>query len=117
MAKEAKKEKKPIQKEYTVGLQPVYNFPKPSRTRKALTHLKRFIFKHLRIKAENVLISNKVNEYIWQNGREHIPRKIEIKVIVAKGKANIFLKGEKAKVPKEEKKKEKRREKDCGKIC
>jgi len=106
-----------------------------------LTHLKRFIFKHLRIKAENVLISNKVNEYIWQNGREHIPRKIEIKVIVAKGKANIFLKGEKAKVPKEEKKgrkerrekgreadkrrkgscrrkgKEKRREKDCGKIC
>ena len=107
MAKEKKKEEKVVKREFIVGLQPVYKFPKPKRARKALTFLKRFVFKHFRVSAENVLISNKVNEFIWKNGREHIPRKIEIKVVIADGKANIFLKSEKVKKAKEEKKEEK----------
>lgn len=110
MAKEKKEEKK-IEKEFIVGLQPVKSKPKPQRTKKALGLLRKFIFKHLRIKAENVLISNKVNEFIWSHGREKVPNKIEIRVVVSEGKANVFLKGEKIKAKKEEKKPVKKEEK------
>ncbi|MBN2067163.1 MAG: 60S ribosomal protein L31 [Candidatus Diapherotrites archaeon] len=111
MAKKKKAEKKELEeKKYTVGMQAVYKFPRPKRAIKALTHLKRFAFKHTRIKPEDILISNKVNEAIWEKGREHPPRKLEIKVIIAEGKANVFLQSEKIK-PLKEKKEEKKEEK------
>jgi len=109
MAKKKEEEKKVVERSFVVGLQAVYNCPRPKRANKAIFLLKKFAFKHFRIKPEDVLISNKVNELIWKNGRQHVPRKIAIKVIVSEGKANIFLKGEKAKA-KEEKKKEVKKE-------
>jgi len=109
MAKE-KKEKK-AEKQFVVGFAGLKNRPKPQRANKAIGVLKKFIFKHTRVKPENVLISNKVNEAIWQRGREKVLKKLAIKVILAEGKANVFLKGEKLKAKKEEKKKEKPEEK------
>ena len=111
MAKEKPKAEKKIEREFTVGLQPVYKIPRPRRANKAISLLKNFAFKHFRTKKEDVLISNKVNETIWERGREHIPRKIDIKIIYVDGKANIFLKKEKVKAKKEEKKEEKKPEK------
>jgi len=111
MAKKKKGRSRAEEKKYIVGLQPVYLFPRKKRARKAITLIKRFVFKHTRIGEEDVLISNKLNEAIWQYGREHIPRKLAIKVIEAEGKANVFLQSEKVKPPaKEEKKGEKKKE-------
>lgn len=110
MAKEKKKTEK-VEREFTVGLQPAYRLPKPRRANKAIRLLKDFAYKHFRTKRENVLISNKVNETIWERGRENIPRKINIKIVLAEGKANIFLKKEKIVIPKEEKKEDKKPEK------
>lgn len=104
--KKAKKIEK-VEREFVIGLQQAYNCPRPKRAEKAIFILKKFMFKHFRAPKENVLISNAVNEFLWKNGREHVPRKIEVKVIFIEGKANVFLKGEKAKLPKEEKEKEK----------
>ncbi len=106
--KQAKQEEK---KDFIVGLQELYNYPKPKRAKKGIMVLKRFIFKHFRIAEDNVLISNNLNEFLWHKGRENVPRKARIKVVVSKGKANLFLKGEKIPKPKEEKKPEKKTEK------
>ena len=99
--KEANQEQK---REFIVGLRHLYDYPKPHRAKKGISLLKKFAFKHFRISADNVLISNAVNEFLWHRGRENVPRKILITIIVSKGKANIFLKGEKISMPKEEKK-------------
>jgi len=107
MAKEKKAKKiEKVEKEFVIGLQEAYNIPRPRRAEKTIFLIKKFMFKHFRATKENVLISNAVNEFLWKNGREHTPRKIAVKVIFIEGKVNVFLKGEKAKLPKEEKKEE-----------
>jgi len=111
MAKEKKKTEKKLEKHFIVGLQDLSNYPRPRRANKAIAMLRKFVLKHLRIKPENVLISNQLNQFLWQKGREHPPKKVEIKVIVSAGKANLFLKAEKIQKPKEEKKEEKKTEK------
>lgn len=103
MAKEKKKAEK-VEREFMVGLQEAYNYPRPKRAKKALFILRKFAFKHFRAKGNNVLVSNSVNEFLWKQGREHVPRKIGVKIVFVEGKANIFLKGEKVRLPKEEKK-------------
>jgi large subunit ribosomal protein L31e len=109
MAKEKKKQEK-LEREFTVGLHALLGCPRPKRANKAIYLLKRFAFKHFRVGEDDVLISNKVNEFLWQKGREKVPKKISIKVVVVDKKANIFLKGEKVKAKKEEKKKEEKKE-------
>lgn len=116
MAKAKKKKEEKVERNFVVGLKGIYNLPRPRRANKAIAFLKKFAFKHFRVKAENVSISNKLNEFIWQQGREHIPRKVEIKIVFIEdkaigGKASLFLKGEKVKLPKEEKKEEKKEKK------
>jgi large subunit ribosomal protein L31e len=114
MAEKGKKKEKEaeqaVEKSYTVGLQPVYCFPVTRRIKKAWTFLQRFVFKHTRVKAGNVFMSNGLNEALWARGREHIPRTLAIKIILKGGKANVFLQNEKVELPKEKKGKEKGKE-------
>ncbi len=104
-------EKKPEEKQFTISLTPVFKNPRPKRAFRAINFIRKFMFKHFRVKAENVSISQELNEAVWAKGREHIPRKIEVKVIKEKDKANVYLKDEKVAV-KKEKKKEKSAEKE-----
>ncbi len=104
--KEKKQEKKEEAKEFVVSLSKVFKNPKPKRAYRAINFIKKFIFKHFRIKADDVSISNALNEAIWAKGREHIPRKIEIKVVKEDNKAKVYLKGEKIAQPKKKKKEE-----------
>ena len=114
MAKEKKAKKvEKVERKFVIGLQKAYNCPRPKRAEKTIFLVKKFMFKHFRAPKENVLISNAVNEFLWKNGREHVPRKIEVKVVFIEGKANVFLKGEKARLPKEEKKKMTKEEKEA----
>lgn len=105
--KEKKKEEKIIEKKFKVPLKSVYSAPRQKRARRAITALKRFMAKHVRAKPEDVLISLKVNEYIWSRGREHPPKHVEVKIIIAEGKTNVYLQTEKVKA-KTEKKSEKK---------
>jgi len=107
----AKKKEEKVERELVVGMQQLKKYPRPRRARKAITLLERFVFKHFRVKGENVLISNKVNEAIWSKGREKPAKKLAIKVVVFEGKANVFLKGEKVHLEKEKKEEKKEKKK------
>ena len=111
--KTKKKEAKPEEKKYVVSFVSLYKHPRPKRAFRAINLLKRFVFKHLRVKGENVAISQQLNQAIWAKGREHIPRKLEIKIVKAEEKANVYLATEKIEKPKKEEKKpvEKKEEK------
>ena len=106
-----KKEEAPKETQYTVSLVPVYRAPRPKRAFRAINFLRKFIFKHLRVSADNVSISQALNQAIWAKGREHIPRKIKIKVLKEGEKANVYLASEKIKKPVKEKKKGEKEEK------
>jgi large subunit ribosomal protein L31e len=110
MAKK-KEEKKPVlEREHIVPLKKVYERTKTKRAKKAINVIKAFMKKHFRISEEDVLISNKVNELVWERGMEKPLRKIKVKVIVAEGKANVFLPNEK--MPEKKEKKEKKKEEE-----
>lgn len=112
MAEKKKKELPAIEKKLDISLRHVFHFKRNERTIKAISFIKRTVTKHTRIKPEFVLLSNKVNEAIWQHGREGVPRKMSIKIILDKGEANVFMHNEKVELPREEKKKEKKEEKE-----
>jgi large subunit ribosomal protein L31e len=110
MAKK-KGQEESVEKHFVVSFSKLYNAPRQKRAYRAIRHLKRFAFKHLRISEENVSVSRALNEALWARGREHIPRKIEIKVVKDKEKAGVYLKGEKVEKPKKEKEKKAKEEK------
>ncbi len=105
------KEVKLEEKMLTVSLKNCLDCERPKRASHAVRLLKRIISKHFRVKAENVLISNKTNQLVWAHGIEHIPMKVEVKVIKDKDKAMVYAKDEKIEKPKKEKKEEKKEEK------
>ncbi|UCE15121.1 MAG: 60S ribosomal protein L31 [Candidatus Heimdallarchaeota archaeon] len=53
--------------------------PRPRRTPRAMRHLKAFIRRHLR--CDDVIIDPEVNEYMWERGIQHPPRKIRIRAV------------------------------------
>ncbi len=99
---------------YVVSFKEVFKKPKSHRAKRAVQELKKFLKKHKRVKEENIVISNEVNEKIWGNGYYNIPKKIEIEVLDEKERVLVFLKGSKKikEFLKEEKEKEKKKEKE-----
>lgn len=72
------------------------------RTNRALSSLREFVKKNT--KAENVKISEKVNEKIWLRGAKKPLSKIKIKVKIDENIAFVRLPDEKEHIKKEEKK-------------
>lgn len=63
---------------YNVNLSRIYWGRRTNRADRAVKLLKRFVERHT--KADRVLITNQVNEYIWSRGREKPPRRISVLV-------------------------------------
>ncbi len=78
---------------------------RPNRTQKALTELRRQLFKHYRKKPAQIRLSQGVNEAVWGRGREKPPSKLEIKTVLEDDLLRVYLAGEKIAAPKKEAKK------------
>ena len=66
---------------YTVPFFPkLNNTPRYKRAPRAIKLLKEYIIKHT--KADFVVITNELNEYMWKRGIEKPPRKITVRAIV-----------------------------------
>ncbi len=96
-------------KDFVISFVPLFSTVKTKRAKRAVNFVKKFMFKHFRAKEETVLISNLVNQKIWEKGMEKIPRKIEVKGLQEDGFTKVFLKDEK--IP-EKKKAEKKKSKE-----
>ena len=75
------------EKTYTINLRDVWNVPRNKRSPKAIKVLKEYMKRHM--KAENVIISNEVNEQIWARGIQKPPRKLKVRAV--KDKENKVL--------------------------
>jgi len=89
----------------TVNLRKVFDKPVTKRAKSALFVIKEAVRKETR--AENIKISNLVNETVWERGLFKAPRKITVKVIPGKDGVNVYLPDEKVKAKEEKKDKPK----------
>ena len=70
-----------IENIYTIPFYPILNKTAPyRRTPRAIRMLKEFIIKHT--KADFVIITNELNEFIWKRGIQKPPRKVKVRAIV-----------------------------------
>jgi large subunit ribosomal protein L31e len=70
-----------IENIYTIPFYPKLNKTAPyRRTPRAIRMLKEFIIKHT--KADFVIITNELNEFIWKRGIQKPPRKVKVRAIV-----------------------------------
>ncbi len=64
---------------YTIPLRKVWGPPRGKRTPRAMRLLRAFVKRHM--KAENVEISNEVNEELWARGIRKPPREIKVRLV------------------------------------
>ena len=64
---------------YTIPLRKVWGPPRGKRTPRAMRLLRAFVKRHM--KAENVEISNEVNEELWTRGIRKPPREIKVRLV------------------------------------
>ena len=70
-----------IESIFTIPFYPKLNKTAPyKRTPKAVRMLKAFIIKHT--KADFVVITNELNEFLWERGIQKPPRKVKVRAIV-----------------------------------
>ncbi|MCE4614963.1 MAG: 60S ribosomal protein L31 [Desulfurococcales archaeon] len=69
-----------LEREYTISLGPLYYGRRTNRAARAARRIKVFVKRH--IKADRVVLSNNVNNYIWSRGIEKPPRRINVLVRV-----------------------------------
>jgi large subunit ribosomal protein L31e len=70
-----------IESIYTIPFYPKLNKTAPyKRTPQAVRMLKAFIVKHT--KADFVVITNELNEFLWERGIKKPPRKVKVRAIV-----------------------------------
>jgi large subunit ribosomal protein L31e len=75
------------EKTYTINLRDVWTAPRNKRSPKAIKALKEYMKRHM--KAEDVIISNEVNEQVWARGIQKPPRKLTVRAV--KDKENKVL--------------------------
>lgn len=107
--KQEKKEVKLVEKEFTVNFKKAFEKPRTKRAKKAVSIVAEQMKKNFRLEEDKILISNKVNEFIWSMGREKIPRRMKIKTIFDGKQLKVLLPEEKIQ-KKEEKRTEKKTE-------
>lgn len=102
---------------YTVPLGDAFVKPRNKRTPRAIKLLREFAARHMKTDAENVLISNMVNAFVWMRGIQKPPRKIKVKMLAKDGKVHVLMVDEKleekpkeVKVERKEEKKEEKKE-------
>jgi large subunit ribosomal protein L31e len=106
----AKQETKIIERTYNVPLRKEYmKVPRWKRTKKAVTALRQFLSKHM--KSDDVKLSLKLNQKVWQHGIKNPPHHVKVTVTKDdKGVVNADLFGAKTEVKKDAPKKEIKKE-------
>ncbi|MBI2529843.1 MAG: hypothetical protein HYW05_01750 [Candidatus Diapherotrites archaeon] len=94
--------------EYLINLRECFNQPKPRRLKKAIRIVKEFVDKHCRVKADNVVIGNSVNEAVYKGG-DSPSRKLSVVLRRKENKIFVHMEGSKELEKAEKKPEEKKR--------
>ena len=108
-----------LERIYTVPLGDAYETIRNKRAPRAVKILRAFIVRHMKADGEKIVLSEKLNQFIWARSIQKPPRRVKVRLIKDEGKINAYLSDEKVEEPKkkdegkkeESKKEEKKDEK------
>jgi len=70
-----------IERTYIIPLRKEWQkAPKYKRAKKAVTGVKRFLKRHMRVTVENVKIGKALNEELWKHGMRNPPAKVKVNI-------------------------------------
>ena len=96
-------------RDYVISLKPAILRSYTKKADKAVLEIKRFVLKHSR--NPNILITNEVNQFLWQRGKFKIPKKIAVTLKEVDGSIKVYLKGSKTLIEEEKARAKKKKEK------
>lgn len=67
------------EKMFTINFRKVWITPRKKRAPRAIEVMKEYMKRHM--KAENIIISNEINEQVWSKGIEKPPRKLKVRAV------------------------------------
>jgi len=95
-----------LERIYTIPLGEAYKVARDKRVPRAVKLLREFVSKHM--KADEVVVSEALNKYLWRQSIQKPPRRIKVRVIKENEVAKTYLADEKIEKTKEVKKEEKK---------
>lgn len=93
-----------LERIYTVPLGDAYDTVRNKRAPRAVKILREFLTRHM--KADQVLLSEALNKFIWERSIQKPPRRVKVRVIKEDAVARAYLADEKIEEPKKAEKKE-----------
>lgn len=95
----------------TIPLGEAYEKPRNKRTPKAVSLVREYASKHMKVAQANVSLSTALNSFMWERSIQKPPRSIKVKLIKAEEQVRVMLVEEKTEVSKTEKKESKAEQK------
>lgn len=102
-----------VERIYTVPLGDAYETVRNKRAPRAVKILREFLTRHM--KADQVLLSEALNKFIWQRSIQKPPRRVKVRVIKEDATARAYLADEKIEEPKKEAEKKEEKPKEAPK--
>jgi len=100
-----------LERIYTIPLGEAYEAVRNKRVPKAVKILRTFIARHMKADDERILLSQALNEFLWQRSIQKPPRRIKLRLVKDAGTIKAYLPEEKPEEPKKEEKKGEGKEK------
>src|SRR3989344_6679087 len=75
-----------------IALNPAKTAGRKFGAKRAIRLIKLDVKKHFRVPFENIRIAKEVNEQVWRNGSNNIPKKLDLDILKEKETAFAFLK-------------------------
>ena len=66
---------------YTIPLRGVKNYPVWKRSNNAITLIREYLSKHMKIDVEKIKVSSELNEAVWEHGITKPPNKVRVKAV------------------------------------
>lgn len=98
-----------LERNYTIPLRRNFvKVPKYLRSKRAISHIKAFIVRHLKVAEDDIRLGKNLNEQVWMHGIKNPPGKVKVKAIKDGDRVTVELEGfeykvEKVQLEKEEK--------------
>jgi len=70
-----------VERVYTIPLRVVKRTPRWKRAKRAVSEVRSYLERHMKVERENIKIDSSVNEWLWKRGASKPPLKIRIRAV------------------------------------
>ena len=89
-----------LERIYTIPLGDAYEAVRNKRVPKAVKLMRTFIARHMKADGERIVLSQALNEYLWERSIQKPPRRVKVRLVKDEGAIRAYLPDEKPEEPK-----------------